>query len=193
MITFDDGYKSWVNDAIPVLNELGLPATFFISSGFIGLSKEAESKFICEKLFRKLPPRKITGTLSYNDVKRISDEGFVIGGHTVNHCNLSLLRSSDKVKLEIEEDKNKLEKNSPGFKGHGVFYYDYHSLIKPEITRYIKRLESNYRKPVGVNNLLLMTRPNSRPFNANPCYIDLNRPNSLPPPIVVNLSLSERG
>jgi 7-cyano-7-deazaguanine tRNA-ribosyltransferase len=69
--------------------------------------------------------------------------------------------------------KNKLEKNSSGFKGHGVFYYDYHSLVKPEITRYIKRLENNYRKPIGVNNLLLMARPNSRPFNANPCYIEL--------------------
>jgi 7-cyano-7-deazaguanine tRNA-ribosyltransferase len=71
--------------------------------------------------------------------------------------------------------KNKIEKNSSGFKGHGVFYYDYHSLIKPEITRYINLLKNNYRKPVGMNTLLLMTRPNSRPFNTNPAYIELKK------------------
>lgn len=32
-ITFDDGYPNWLSDVVPVLEELSLPATFFISSG----------------------------------------------------------------------------------------------------------------------------------------------------------------
>jgi peptidoglycan/xylan/chitin deacetylase (PgdA/CDA1 family) len=40
VITFDDGYKSWVTNVLPALKELELPATFFVSSGFVGLTKE---------------------------------------------------------------------------------------------------------------------------------------------------------
>ncbi|WP_229491437.1 polysaccharide deacetylase family protein [Massilia sp. HP4] len=35
-ITFDDGYRSVHDLALPVLRELGLPATVFVTSGFIG-------------------------------------------------------------------------------------------------------------------------------------------------------------
>ena len=109
VITFDDGYKSWVSCAVPILKELELPATFFVSSGFIGLSREEEDEFKRTKLFTKLGPRPITGCLSYKDVRRIVEEGFTIGGHTVNHCNLAELRDRDEVQYEIAEDKNKLE------------------------------------------------------------------------------------
>ena len=34
-LTFDDGYPSWVNNVLPILNEREIPATFFVSSGLI--------------------------------------------------------------------------------------------------------------------------------------------------------------
>jgi len=74
VITFDDGYKSWVSDAIPVLQELKLPATFFVSSGFVGLSREDEAEFIRSRLFLPLGPRRITGGLNFEDVRRIVEE-----------------------------------------------------------------------------------------------------------------------
>lgn len=110
LITFDDGYKSWVSDALPLLQKLELPATFFVLSGFIGLSKEDEAEFIRSKLFRKHPSRAITGCLSYEDVRRIADEGFTVGGHTLNHCNLAELRDSVQLRYEIAEDKVRLER-----------------------------------------------------------------------------------
>jgi peptidoglycan/xylan/chitin deacetylase (PgdA/CDA1 family) len=36
MITFDDGYRSCRDVALPILRELGVPATFFIATGFAG-------------------------------------------------------------------------------------------------------------------------------------------------------------
>jgi len=35
MVTFDDGYRSCRDVALPILRELGIPATFFISTSFI--------------------------------------------------------------------------------------------------------------------------------------------------------------
>jgi peptidoglycan/xylan/chitin deacetylase (PgdA/CDA1 family) len=38
-ITFDDGYKNNYSAAAEILDDLGLPATFFISTGYIGTNK----------------------------------------------------------------------------------------------------------------------------------------------------------
>lgn len=107
VITFDDGYKGWVSDALPILKELELPATFFISSGFVGLSKQDEAEFIRSKLQIN---HKTTGGLNFEEVRRIAVEGFTVGGHTLNHCNLATLRDNVQLKYEIAEDKIRLER-----------------------------------------------------------------------------------
>ena len=40
IITFDDGYEDNFKNAKPILEEFNVPATFFITSGFIGENKE---------------------------------------------------------------------------------------------------------------------------------------------------------
>src|SRR4029434_7077628 len=35
MVTFDDGYRSCHDVALPILRELGIPATFFIATSFV--------------------------------------------------------------------------------------------------------------------------------------------------------------
>lgn len=39
MITFDDGYRSCRDSALPILRALGVPATFFVATGFPGTGK----------------------------------------------------------------------------------------------------------------------------------------------------------
>jgi len=50
VVTFDDGYVDNLNSALPVLECAGIPATIFITTGYIGSSKE----FWWEKLARIL-------------------------------------------------------------------------------------------------------------------------------------------
>ena len=122
VITFDDGYKSWVSHGIPILRDLRLPATFFVSSGFVSLSKEDEAEFIQSKLFSNpRNQRQISAGLSFDDVRSIIEKGFTIGGHTVNHCNLGKLRARNQVQYEISEDKKRLETITGG----KVKYFSY--------------------------------------------------------------------
>lgn len=106
VITFDDGYKSWISNALPILKKLQLPATFFISSGFIGLSEQEASNFIRHNL----RTQNVTGGLDIEDVKILAEQGFGIGGHGTNHKMLSEIDDISQLRQEIIEDKERLEK-----------------------------------------------------------------------------------
>ncbi|MFC2160401.1 polysaccharide deacetylase family protein [Acidobacteriota bacterium] len=154
VITFDDGYKSWISVALPILLKLKLPATFFVSSGFVGLSKEKEAEFLKSKMFLKLGPRKISGGLSFEDVTRIFNAGFTIGGHTINHSILEKITDSVQLRYEIEEDKTRLEK----IIGQSIDYfaYPYGVCNNPKINLSEVLKEAGYKGAVttssGFNN-----------------------------------------
>jgi peptidoglycan/xylan/chitin deacetylase (PgdA/CDA1 family) len=40
VITFDDGYLDNIENALPILHEAGLPATFYIATGYVGSDRE---------------------------------------------------------------------------------------------------------------------------------------------------------
>jgi peptidoglycan/xylan/chitin deacetylase (PgdA/CDA1 family) len=177
VITFDDGFKGWVTDAIPVLKKLKLPATFFVSSGFVGLSKEDEAEFIRSRLMlTQTSHRRTTGGLTLEDVRRIVEEGFTIGGHTLNHCNLAELQNSVQLKYEIAEDKMKLEKIA----GTKIEYFSYpfgaYHNPQIDITKVLK--ESGYKGAVtnasGFNsvrsNPYLLHRDTTSALMAGPVF-----------------------
>ena len=123
VITFDDGYKSWITRAVPVLKELGLPAIFFVSSGFVGLRHEEEIEFVRLNLCQTQDNQRISGSLTSAEVKMIADEGFAVGGHTLNHRNLGKLGDRAQLQYEIAEDKKRLEEIT----GRNVEYFAYPS------------------------------------------------------------------
>lgn len=156
VITFDDGYKSWVSNAIPVLQDLELPATFFMSSGFIGLSKKDGAEFMKSRLFTNPKTQLgITSGLTLEDVRWIAEEGFTVGGHTLNHCNLAELRDRIQLRYEIVEDRMRLERIT----GNEIKYFAYPSgaCSNPEINLTDLLRESGYRGAVttvpGSNNV----------------------------------------
>jgi peptidoglycan/xylan/chitin deacetylase (PgdA/CDA1 family) len=110
IITFDDGYQSWLTYAVPALKQMGLPATFFVTTGFVGLSKAAESEFIRSRLLVTTSPLRLSGGLKEEEVRRIAEEGFTLGGHTLSHCNLGRPQEIGQIRYEIAEDKLRLER-----------------------------------------------------------------------------------
>ena len=87
-ITFDDGFYNNYKYAYPVLKKYGLIATIFIIVDKIGTP----------------------GFLSWDELKEMSDSGFVvIGSHSVSHKWLPSLGRRD-LKRELEESKAVLKK-----------------------------------------------------------------------------------
>jgi peptidoglycan/xylan/chitin deacetylase (PgdA/CDA1 family) len=79
VITFDDGYRDNFTEAVPVLKQAEVTATFFVATGLIGTNRE----FPHDSRFGACSPK-----LTWDDLRAIEADGFEIGSHTVNHTNL---------------------------------------------------------------------------------------------------------
>jgi peptidoglycan/xylan/chitin deacetylase (PgdA/CDA1 family) len=117
-ITFDDGYQGWIENVVPVLVEFRLSATFFVSSGFVGLKPTEEAQYVRNNLKRV---GQTTGGLDSCELSNLIEEGFSIGGHTMSHSNLAEIRDINILRSEIQNDKNELERIT----GTRVEYFAY--------------------------------------------------------------------
>jgi peptidoglycan/xylan/chitin deacetylase (PgdA/CDA1 family) len=97
-ITFDDGYLDNVEVAAPILRRLQLPATFFITTGFIGSQTVPWWD-------RDLPRQ--PGWMGWDQVRKLRDLGFEIGNHTDTHLDMGTA-DPDTVRGELERSKKKL-------------------------------------------------------------------------------------
>ena len=105
-ITFDDGFKNWIQNAVPILNTFGMNAAFFIATNYIGLDIEKDQKFLLN-FYEK--GDKLVEFLSWDDCVEIDKAGMTIGSHTASHANLMLLSDQD-VTNELAESKKIIEK-----------------------------------------------------------------------------------
>ena len=67
VLTFDDGYRSFLSYAYPVLKELGFSATLFVYTDYVGAGRNS---------------------LGWDDLARLAAEGFEVEGHTKTHADL---------------------------------------------------------------------------------------------------------
>ena len=98
-ITFDDGYRDNFETAAPILRKLGLPATFFVATGFIGSQAVAPWD---RQLVRQ------PGWMDWDQVRSLASQGFEIGCHTDSHVDLGTA-SAETIRAELEVSKRKLE------------------------------------------------------------------------------------
>ncbi len=148
-ITFDDGYKSVLTLAYPILKKYGLTACVFVS----GYKSEMEGSNYFEG--RKL--------LSLEQVRKLKKENWVIGYHTKSHSDLRFV-SNEKLIDEIIYGKKELE-NKLGYKidyfayPYGVFDKKVINIVKKADYKYAFTTDGNgvnfYKSPFKVSRVLL--------------------------------------
>ena len=67
VVGFDDGYKSFLQYAYPVLKSLGFPATLFVYTDYVGAGRNA---------------------LSWRELRELTAEGFDVQAHSKTHADL---------------------------------------------------------------------------------------------------------
>ncbi|WP_028114499.1 polysaccharide deacetylase family protein [Ferrimonas kyonanensis] len=99
-ISFDDGYLDNHDNAVPVLERHGIPATFFVSTAMIGSNQPFQHDL--DALGRGLP------TMTWAQLTSMQQRGFTIGAHTQTHLNCAKA-SFSKVVAELQASKRQLE------------------------------------------------------------------------------------
>jgi peptidoglycan/xylan/chitin deacetylase (PgdA/CDA1 family) len=99
VITFDDGYRDNLEVAAVELKQRQLPACFFLATGYIGTEHVA-------------PWDRQNGIqsrwMSWHEVRRMREQGFELGAHTVSHCDLALMDPIHAAR-EITGSRERLE------------------------------------------------------------------------------------
>ncbi len=85
-LSFDDGHLSWRDVVAPLLAQLGVPATFFLTSGLVGQP----------------------GNLTWPDCRDLVAAGHHFGSHTVTHPRLADT-GDDAAVREILDSKKEIE------------------------------------------------------------------------------------
>ncbi|WP_306536992.1 polysaccharide deacetylase family protein [Geobacter sp.] len=106
VITFDDGYRDNLKYALPVLEEYGFKATFFIVSGLAG--KRAEWVHGSREL------------MNWEEIRQVRDRGMNLGAHSRTHKRLSSL-DQWQIVSEIEGSRRDIEENT----GISVRHFSY--------------------------------------------------------------------
>lgn len=86
VLTFDDGYKSFITQAWPVMRDLGFTGTVFVCTSLVGQYNY----------------------LTWEEIKELHGEGIEIGSHTRNHIDLKKASYQQQMQ-EIQGSKKVLD------------------------------------------------------------------------------------
>jgi peptidoglycan/xylan/chitin deacetylase (PgdA/CDA1 family) len=114
MITFDDGYRDVLWNAMPVLSRLHLPATAYVITSRVSGSD--------------------LSFLTWDELRQLERNGVAIGSHTVHHTELPLL-SDPRALYELRASRQALEQRLH----HPVQWFSYPAgRITPHAARLVR-------------------------------------------------------
>jgi peptidoglycan/xylan/chitin deacetylase (PgdA/CDA1 family) len=96
VITFDDGYKDFLEAAVPILKKNNFTASIFIPTELIGSTSQWDS-------FNKNKP-----LLDWQELKEVARLGYDIGSHSKTHPDLTML-TNEQLQDELSQSKQMLE------------------------------------------------------------------------------------
>jgi len=139
-VTFDDGFKNSLTNAVPVLSELEIPAAFFLPTKYIGLDLEKDWEEIA--LFYQRSWSEFEGVfefLDWDECRQIAKAGFTIGSHTHLHQRLTALPWAA-AEAELRISKHEIERQLGVRCRHfccpwGKAHRDFEPAVHPEMAR----------------------------------------------------------
>ena len=122
-VTFDDAYQSVLENAVPILQERSIPATFFVPTKYLG----SRPGWITNERHRNAGERLLT----MDELRYVQKSGGLIGSHGVSHRSLTELSRAEAF-AELTESRQVLQ----GILGQkvGVFALPYGS-SNPDVLR----------------------------------------------------------
>lgn len=106
-LTFDDGFKSCISGALPILKELNIPVTFFIVTSLVGKSLAPDDP-IARTVFGFKGDKTSLDFMSWEDCRQAVEAGMTIGSHTQTHPRLAKLTATE-VTDEMASSKEEIE------------------------------------------------------------------------------------
>lgn len=82
VLTFDDGYSSVYEHAFPVMTELGVAGSCFVTTGLVGTDK----RFLHDVAN---PARPALSVMGWDEIVNLCMTGWSVGGHGMTHARLS--------------------------------------------------------------------------------------------------------
>jgi peptidoglycan/xylan/chitin deacetylase (PgdA/CDA1 family) len=106
-LSFDDGFKNVITNALPVLREYRVPATFFVPTAIISAPAEQVENYC--RAITNYPA--VIEIATWGDLEKACAAGLEIGSHTRTHARLSAVsQSRGALEDEIFGSKADLEK-----------------------------------------------------------------------------------
>ena len=95
VLTFDDGFRSCLTEAVPLLRRLGVSATFYVCPGLFG----------GQHWHMPGEPGRL---LDEDEARALAEAGMELGSHSVSHPDLRLLDGGE-LTVELRESKAAVE------------------------------------------------------------------------------------
>jgi peptidoglycan/xylan/chitin deacetylase (PgdA/CDA1 family) len=143
-ITFDDGYKDFLEHAFPVLEEFNFPSTQFIATGWVGKAFNGRT------------------CLGWEDIRDLSRKNVTFGSHTATHPKL---HGMPDIEIEKEVAVSKFEIESRLGIPISTFAYPY--AFPQEDFAFVKRMDAilrNVKFRVGVTTRIGRHTPSENPL-----------------------------
>jgi peptidoglycan/xylan/chitin deacetylase (PgdA/CDA1 family) len=100
-VTFDDGFRNQLANAVPALAARGISAAFFVPVDFVGAPPERSAGLGATGY----PPVEF---LTWDECRRMAAAGMTIGSHGVAHVDLGRLDDAA-AEVEIAESRRRIE------------------------------------------------------------------------------------
>ncbi|HEX8121467.1 MAG TPA: polysaccharide deacetylase family protein [Solirubrobacteraceae bacterium] len=106
-VTFDDGYRSVLEAAAPILDELGWPGTVYVPTDLISDGGPMQWPGIDEWMGTEHEPELLP--LSWDQLRGLDERGWEVGSHTRTHPHLTTL-DDDALVDELVESRRACER-----------------------------------------------------------------------------------